>query len=387
MRTPQPLSFLPLRSGAASGAADRAPTTGVEDGRRGDLRFVQRTHRMRALGLGLGGIAVAAVLFRHNAGIGWWLVLLANALVWPHVAWWRARRSARPRISEMHNLLLDSALGGMWVAVMQFNLLPSVLVVTMLAVDKVSVGGPPLLMRTFMLQAVVCALTWALLGFPLDVVTPMPVLVACMPFLAVYPVAISNVAFVLASRVAQQNRRLEEMGRTDGLTGLANRRKLFAVAEAELVRYRRTGRPLALLVIDVDRFKRINDRFGHPAGDEVLCGVADVLRRCSRASDTPARYGGDEFIVVLPETDLHGAEEVAQRIRRQLDEMEFERAPGFKCTVSVGAAEASLDITDVDEWIQHADAALYRAKGAGRDRFVAQVAPVPRRRPVHAAGD
>ena len=214
----------------------------------------------------------------------------------------------------------------------------------------------------------------------------MPVLVACMPFLAVYPIAISHLTFVLASRVTQQNRRLEEMGRTDGMTALANRRKLFDVADAELARHRRTGRPLALLMVDIDRFKLINDRFGHPAGDEVLCGVADVLRTCCRATDTPARYGGDEFLVVLPETDLRGAEEVALRIRRELDALEFERAPGLRCTVSVGAAEASLDITDVDEWIQHADAALYGVKGAGRDRFVAQATSVVRRGPVHAVG-
>lgn len=384
MRTPQTIPFPPRAAapqrpaGVADDAANKA--------RRGDLRFVGRVHRMRTLGLVLGGLCVASVLQLHDAPTAWWLVLLLNALAWPHVAWWWARRSAHPRDAEMRSLMLDSALGGMWVAAMQFNLLPSVLIVTMLAVDKVSVGGAPLLMRAFMLQAVACALTWALLGFPLDVVTPMRVLVACMPLLAVYPIAISNLGYVLANRVAHQNRRLEEMGRTDGMTALANRRKLFAVADAELARHRRTGRPLAMLVADIDRFKLINDRFGHPAGDEVLCGVADVLRTCCRATDTPARYGGDEFVVVLPETDLHGAEEVALRIRRHLEALEFERAPGLRCTVSVGAAEANLDITGVDEWLQHADAALYRAKSAGRDRFVAQ-ASVVRRGAISAVGD
>ncbi len=385
MRTPQTIPF-PPRGGTApqrpGGLADDAAARA----RRSDLRFVGRIHRMRTLGLGLGGLCVASVLQLHDAPTAWRLVLLLNALAWPHVAWWWARRSAHPREAEMRNLMLDSALGGMWVAAMQFNLLPSVLIVTMLAVDKVSVGGAPLLMRAFMLQAVACALTWALLGFPLDVVTPMRVLMACMPLLAVYPIAISNLGYVLANRVAHQNRRLEEMGRTDGTTALANRRKLFAVAAAELARHRRTGRPLAMLVADIDRFKLINDRFGHPAGDEVLCGVADVLRTCCRATDTPARYGGDEFVVVLPETDLHGAEEVALRIRRQLEALEFERAPGLRCTVSVGAAEANLDITGVDEWLQHADAALYRAKSAGRDRFVAQ-ASVARRGAISAVGD
>ncbi|MFO1398138.1 MAG: diguanylate cyclase [Burkholderiales bacterium] len=385
MRTPQPVPF-PLRGIAGPRHSAALADDAAAKAHRSELRFVDRIHRMRTLGLALGSLCVAAVMHRNATPLGWWLALMFNALAWPQLAWWLARRSAKPRDAELRNLMLDSAAGGMWVAVMQFNLLPSALIVTMLAVDKISVGGAPLVMRTSMLQAVVCALTWALLGFPLDIVTPMPVLVACMPFLAVYPIAISHLTFVLASRVAQQNRRLEEMGRTDGMTALANRRKLFDVAEAELARHRRTGRPLALLMVDIDRFKLINDRFGHPAGDEVLCGVADVLRACCRATDTPARYGGDEFLVVLPETDLRGAEEVALRIRRELDALAFERAPGLRCTVSVGAAEATLDITDVDEWVQHADAALYGAKGAGRDRFVAQATSVVRRGPVHAVG-
>ena len=179
-----------------------------------------------------------------------------------------------------------------------------------------------------MLLAVTCAVTTAALEFEIDVTTPMSVVVACLPMLAIYPVAISGVTFALASRVAHQNRRLEEMGRTDDLTGLANRRKGFAVAEAELERHRRSGRAVTLLMLDVDRFKDINDRHGHPAGDDVLCGVADVLRKTCRATDTPCRYGGDEFLLILPETDLRGAQGVADRIRAQLEGRAFDRAPG-----------------------------------------------------------
>jgi diguanylate cyclase len=123
--------------------------------------------------------------------------------------------------------------------------------------------------------------------------------------------------------------------------------------------------------MDIDHFKDINDRYGHPMGDDVLCSVAEVLRRCCRESDTPTRYGGDEFLVMLPETDLHGAEEAARRIRGELETLRFESAPDLRCTVSLGAAEAGRDITNVDVWVQQADGALYRAKAAGRDRFVA----------------
>ena len=347
-----------------------APDAGIARER----RFVRRLHRMRTLGLGLGALCVASVLRLHEAPLGWWLLLAFNGLVWPHVALLLSSRSTNPRQVEVRNLLADSALGGMWIAVMQFNLLPSVLLATMLAIDKVSVGGERLLVRALVCIVVGCAVTSALLGFPVRLATPMAVIVACIPLLVVYPVAISSIAFGLARRVAEQNRRLEELGRTDVLTGLANRRQGLASAESELARHFRTGRPVALIVLDIDYFKRINDRFGHPGGDAVLRGVADVLRECCRTTDTPARYGGDEFLVILPETDLRGAEEVAARIRRTLAATTFVLAPGLECTVSIGAAEASREIVNVDAWIQRADAALYRAKGAGRDRFYGSTA-------------
>jgi diguanylate cyclase len=244
-----------------------------------------------------------------------------------------------------------------------------VLLLTMLSVDKVSVGGVRLMARTFVALAATCAVTSAALGFPVDVPTPVFVLLASVPFLMLYPLAISAVAFGLARKVARQNRLLDELGHTDGLTGLGNRRQFLVLAEAELERHSRTGRPAALVVLDVDHFKTINDRYGHPVGDEVLCAVAEILRRCCRSPDTPARFGGDEFVLLLPETDESGAAEVARRIRSQLDSLELANAPDLHCTVSLGAAEATRDITGVDRWIERADAALYRAKAAGRDRF------------------
>lgn len=363
-------------AGAVAGLAD-TPGTGLRADRRRlrDLRFVKRIHRLRTLGLGLSAICVAAVLHLHGAAPGWWLLLGINAFVWPHVAVLLARRSADPRTAELRNLILDSVLGGVWIAVMQFNVLPSVLLVTMLAIDKVSLGGLPLLGLSLALLALTCVAVSAALGFPVDPTTPMSVVVACLPFLVVYPIAINIVAHMLASKVARQNRMLDELGRTDPLTGLANRRQCFAVADSELARHFRSGAPVALMILDVDRLKTVNDRYGHPAGDEVLCGVAAALRECCRAYDTPGRYAGDEFMLVLPETDAAGTAEVARRIRRKVAALSFANAPEFKCTVSIGAAEAGRDVVNVETWVRQADAALYRAKEAGRDRFEAAAPP------------
>jgi len=340
------------------------------DDRVRQMRFVRRIHWMRTLGLALGFVCVASVLQLHQSSIGWWIALAVNAFAWPHVAWLLAARSAHPTRSEIRNLMIDSALGGVWIAVMQFNLLPSVVLATMLSVDKVGVGGMRLLAKTSALLIVACGVTWAVLGLPVQIATPMDVMLACLPLLAIYPLAIGNATYSLAKRLARQNKRLDELGRTDALTGLANRRQCLALVESELARHRRNGRPAVLVILDIDHFKSINDRYGHPIGDEVLCKVAKVLLESSRKSDSVARYGGDEFVIMLPETTLRGAEEASRRIRAKLEAVSFERAPDLHCTVSLGAAEASAQM-DVDAWVRQADDALYRAKLAGRNRFEA----------------
>ncbi|HMA31517.1 MAG TPA: diguanylate cyclase [Casimicrobiaceae bacterium] len=353
----------------AANAAGVPPSGATRADRARALAFVATAHRMRTLGLAVGFVCVASVLRLHRQPIGWWGLLIADALVWPHAAWLISKRSVRPRGAEFRNQLVDSALGGVWIAVMRFNPLASVLLATMLSVDKILAGGTALLLPASAVLVAACALTSALLGFPVDLATPLSVVVGSIPLLVVFPIAISSVTYMLAAELAQANRRLDTLGRTDALTGLANRRHGFALAEVELERFRRSGRPAVLVVLDIDHFKNINDRHGHPAGDAVLRAIARVLREACRGTDVVARYGGDEFLLVLPELRLQAVEAVAARIRERLDSLSVEAAPGASCTVSLGAAEATADMADVEDWIQQADTALYRAKTAGRDRF------------------
>jgi diguanylate cyclase len=350
----------------AAGAAARFP--GID--REREMRFVTRMYRMRTLGLALGFFCVAAVLRLHDASWLAWALLAAHGFAWSHLAWLAASRSARPAAVERISLFVDSALGGAWIALMHFNLLPSVLLATMLTVDKIGVAGFRFALRTTAALVVTCIATSAVLGFRIDVETPMSVVVACIPFLVAYPLAIAGVMHALASRIAQQNRWLAHVSATDELTGLPNRRQGFLAAAQTLAYQRRYGGPAVLVVIDIDRFKPINDRYGHPAGDDILRGVARTLRECSRAIDTPARYAGDEFMLVLPATTLEGAAEMTKRIRSKLAATTFETAPGLRCTISLGAAEAHTDMADVEDWVQQADAALYEAKARGRDQLV-----------------
>ncbi|MDN5780410.1 MAG: diguanylate cyclase [Luteimonas sp.] len=325
-------------------------------------------HRMRALGLGVGALPIASVLYENAASAWAWGLLLFNALVWPHLAWWLARRSRDPNGAEFRNLVIDSAAGGAWVAMMQFNLLPSALLLTMLTIDKIGVSGWRFLARTVPPQVIACVATSAVLGFQVRLESSMLNIVASLPFMLLYPLALSTVTYALSHRVTLQNRQLERLNRIDVLTGLPNRRHWDEAADNELARYLRSRRPAVVMLIDVDNFKEVNDANGHAMGDEVLRRVAQVLRSSLREIDTPARYGGDEFAVVLPETDVHGAREVAERIRTGFLKARGEAAAAEHCTLSIGLAEADRLLVDADDWVRRADAAMYGAKAAGRDR-------------------
>jgi diguanylate cyclase (GGDEF)-like protein len=163
----------------------------------------------------------------------------------------------------------------------------------------------------------------------------------------------------------QKNEELERLSVTDQLTGLYNRRRMLEVLENEVHRSKRLEHRFAVLMMDVDHFKKFNDSFGHQAGDRVLAGVADVLRETTREIDTPARYGGEEFLAVLPEARLDAAVEVAERIRATLAARIFE---GRRVTLSVGVAEYPTHGEDSERLVAAADDALYRAKNEGRNR-------------------
>jgi diguanylate cyclase (GGDEF)-like protein len=156
--------------------------------------------------------------------------------------------------------------------------------------------------------------------------------------------------------------------RVDAATGLLNRSSWEAVVDSELRRFRRGGAAVALLMIDIDRFKEINDRLGHLAGDEVIATIASVIQSCIREVDVASRYGGDEFGVILAHTGTHAALAAAERIRQRVAETRFERSPDLSCTLSIGIAQATRAMEDRHAWISQADAALYRAKSAGRNQ-------------------
>ena len=184
---------------------------------------------------------------------------------------------------------------------------------------------------------------------------------------------------VVALENARLHRMVERQALVDGLTGLANRRQADEALASEIARTERLGGPVGLILADVDDFKAVNDRFGHPTGDIVLRDLAETLRENVREIDTAARWGGEEFAVILPGTDLEGASQVAERIRAALAEREIPSVEGahLHVTASFGVA-VSNPTTTVQQLVEAADEALYRAKRAGKDRVYAGTDPVTR---------
>jgi diguanylate cyclase (GGDEF)-like protein len=175
----------------------------------------------------------------------------------------------------------------------------------------------------------------------------------------------SLMGIVLAAVVAEHNQaesQLRELATTDPLTGLANYRRLLDVLRAEIARSNRTGRTFAVVFVDMNGLKKINDKFGHLVGSRALCRVADTLRRSCRAIDTPARFGGDEFAIVLPETDIGGAQVVLARVAERIA-IDTDRPP---LSVSGGAAAFPEDGDTPTLLLRAADKALYDAKMAAR---------------------
>jgi diguanylate cyclase (GGDEF)-like protein len=172
----------------------------------------------------------------------------------------------------------------------------------------------------------------------------------------------------------QKNLMLEKLALTDPLTGLPNRRAIDRIAETEIRRRMRYPSAMALALVDADHFKEINQRFLHPGGDQVLIGLAKTLAGSVRTVDTVARVGGEEFMVVAPETNLEGAQVLGERIRSAVEQASFSyNGETIPVSVSVGLAVADGGVpTDYDQLQHYAAAALGEAKSAGRNRCVIQ---------------
>ena len=360
-------------------------------------------YRNRAGSFALAFGAIGAHLHEQGAGLLAWGLLALQFLVYPHLVYWHARRATDPKRAELRAVLLDGGLFGVWVAALGFPLWITVLLLLSVLISHTAFHGVRGLPRALGIVAAGVTLGVATTGWHPALYTGWLATALCIVCLSAYLLIVAEGAYARAidlHRTREQLRqgeqalqaanqrlrrqlddirtlesRLREQADRDPLTGVYNRRYFDAAMARELANCRRERLPLGLRLIDIDHFKQVNDTHGHQAGDAVLDRLAQLLREHARAADVICRYGGEEFLLLLPGMPQAAAVARAEACREAFSRVRvaFDGAQ-VSATLSIGVACAAPDGAESPaQLLRRADQALYRAKAAGRNRVVAHL--------------
>jgi len=339
------------------------------------LNFVKRIYPPRVFGMALAFPALVVVLFQQQAPWPLWLLAILNGFFWPHLAYYLASHASQPVKAEYRNLLADSMFAGLWVPLLSFNLLPCLVLLSMVSMDNMTVGGWRLFIKGLLVSAVSILVGWMCAAalwpeYAIQVEPTMLTLIAVAPLMVVFPVSVGVITHGLSRRLVRQREELEEVSRIDGLSQLYNRQYWETSVYTEYERHRRSGSSLSLIMIDIDQFKETNDTYGHVAGDQVIRDLSELLSESVREADIVGRYGGEEFGLLLPDTDIEGAMQFAERLRISVQTL-MVKPYEIRVTISLGVAEADGKVSKYRQLIEHADKALYVAKRSGRNITIA----------------
>ncbi len=368
-------------------AAVQGAVTGGDAVQAGKLHWVVSLNRRnRSVFFAIGLFVLGTHLAYLQAGPLMWALLALQLLVYPQLMYWRAARAADPLRAEMQNLLVDGVLLGAWCALWGLPLWISFMLFVGVCLNVVIFMGMPGLWKGMAAMAVGVALVAALHGIEFQPHTELHTSLLCIALLTGYLLVIANDAYRRGIKLRDSRRelgeklqeitslqsRLQDKAQRDPLTGLHNRRFLDDALERELAACTGTGAPLALVLIDIDRFKRINDTYGHPAGDEMIRRLADLLReRVRDAGLIACRYGGEEFLMMLPDTPVSEAMDMAEELRATFESLQVVSGGRvMRTTLSIGVAGCPDHARDAQPLVLRADQALYEAKLRGRNRVV-----------------
>ncbi|WP_454726832.1 MULTISPECIES: diguanylate cyclase [Cupriavidus] len=330
--------------------------------------FFRGSYGARVLSCGLGLLCVGLVLLERRSPWWVWLGPALHGLAWPHLARWLRGRAPDQVSPERRALLVDHCAVGLWTAAMAFSLVPAILMLSLKAMDSMIAGGWRQFARGMAAHAGGVAAGALVYGVAWQPAPSVPVLWACALLLFAYLLLVGQRAYQAISGLQAQREELRRLSLHDALSGLHNRRHVDASIQTEYLRFQRGGDPAALAMIDFDHFKSINDELGHPVGDKVIRRFAARLKGSFRRSDVVGRYGGEEFVVLMPHTTAHDAGLFMKRLQAELRDKPI--LEGRAVTVSIGIAGLTPDLGNHEEWVHLADQMLYRAKEEGRNRVV-----------------
>ncbi|PWF44995.1 sensor domain-containing diguanylate cyclase [Massilia glaciei] len=362
--------------------------------------IVQTNYHLRTLSFLMVFLSMALDRYGKGAGAAFWTLLFLQFVVYPHLLYIIACRARDSQKAELNNLLLDSMLIGAWIVGLGFALWPSFVLFLATSLN-ITINRGWLGMRDGSL-ALLCGmlLSVSIGGFRFTPDTGWPATLLLMLSLSAYLIAIGNAsnarnlqlrttreslrlgeqALIANNEMLQQQLaeikalqdQLKEQALHDPMTGLFNRRYLDTIVPHELARCERDQIPLCLMMLDIDYFKKVNDTYGHQGGDAVLKELAALLMASIRSSDVACRYGGEEFLLLLPNMSVANALLRGEQLRAEFagKTVRF-GAANINATLSIGIACFPGDGRSPDELIGCADLALYRAKAEGRNRVVA----------------
>ena len=330
------------------------------------LEFAHTAYYIRIAGLGIAFIMFAGVMVGKDASVWRWLGPALYCFGWPHLAWALARRAANPAAAERRNLVTDHFLIGAFMVAMEFNQVPCILASALTCMNSLAGGGWRLLTRGLMYHALGVLAGVAVYGFAWQIQSSPLTVLASVPLMVFHPLAIGHMAFKVVTTLNQKRLEAERLSRQDGLSGLNNRMYWEHLVRAEFARFRRSGEVAVLAFCDLDHFKRINDTYGHAAGDEVIRRLAASFNRVLRETDISGRTGGEEFGILFTGTTTSEAVQVIERLRADIQK--YPLLDEELVTASFGLAELASDLQNVEQWMQRADRMLYQSKHGGRDR-------------------
>ena len=352
--------------------------------------MVRLNHLNRSGSFALLFAAIGSHLLSQDVGPLAWSLLALQFLVYPHLVYWRALRSRDGMRTELNNMVIDSVLLGAWAAALQFPLWISYAILICTTINLTVYRGRQGFVSAIVAIACGALATIAVLGLKFSPHTDWPSTALTMVCLSLYLLIVANVAFTRNLRLSEARNQLHqqlekihalqsqlsEQANRDPLTGLYNRRYLDSTLLRELARCERDAEPLSLMLIDIDHFKQVNDTYGHLAGDEVLKNLATLLNEQARSADVVCRFGGEEFLLVLPNMPPAVARARADQWRTAFAARPIvvDTIP-IQATLSIGIASYPEHGTSPQTLIRCADQALYRAKSQGRNRVVSFESP------------